>query len=122
MISTLYPLARLRRKTLWAQLTAEVSVVLLPSSTAVSTVLGIGGPVCHTTKLVALGKRSVRDVIEHGLGGNRWAPGGALVLEGLDEVDEGELRHDERFFCWNTAMSAKIVNRRIAVGGDRTVG
>lgn len=75
-------------------LTPVVSVVLLPSTTAVLA-LAVGSPVGHAAQLVALGEGRIGDAVQRGVAGDGGAPaiaGGAVLDEG-NPVDV--LRHDD---------------------------
>jgi len=77
--------------------TTEVSVILLPATTA--GVLGISSPVGHAAELVALGVGSIWNTVEGRLSGDGGTPGRTQIGERLDQIDKGRLarfvlRHD----------------------------
>lgn len=69
------------------QRTSIVPVVLSASTAAITTILSVRGPVGHAAQLVVLGKGSVGNAIEHGLGGDCWSPSVTLG-QPLDELNE----------------------------------
>jgi hypothetical protein len=73
------------------QHTSEATVVL---RALVLTFLGLGSPVGHAAKLVALGERSIWHTGEHVVGRGGGAPG-VLRREGSHQVGERSGRH----FC-----------------------
>lgn len=101
-------------------LTTVVTVVLLSATTSVS-VLALGGPVGHATKLVALGEGRIRDTVQGSLGGDGRAPtiAGRASLDELDPVHF--LSHVENDFS-SLAIEGEVeievgLAVRLSVGG-----